>query len=262
MKPLFFQIVHYIPNLFVGGRVPIAAVVRDSSGTDAHIVRAEFHPDERCLGGRDHVAMLSHVLARLELEPRCASTAALGPHIAFDEPRRLPAGVEPDEWLREKVLPRVPHEEGGHSPRRATHGYDWLSRSGLARFIRKRFRPEKPEAPQIHELLGKKLKSVSHWVTDGEQVLLLEPIIPSDSPQRPIEDISTVFGAYRFHLGKRSGVTLGVYMLAGGSSSARYHTQGVLGVTAHQVFDTEDDFGRNSLIARIKALGESTPLLH
>lgn len=263
MKPQYFQIVHYIPNLFAGARVPVAAVVRDASGRYSNLVLAEFHPDEHCLGGRAHVAMLRHVLSRLERNPQEASSAALGPHVAVDEARVLPADVEPAAWLRSKVLPRATHEEASKGSRRATRGYEWLKSAEVAVYVHKRFRPDKPGVPHVAELAYKNLKPVSHWVSNGRNVLLLEPVFPGEQKSSSIEDVSTVFGAYRFHLRSNPLVTLGVYMLPGGNSQVRSQTQQVLNETAHYVFDTDVPIERQNLLSRIRNTGAPlSQLLH
>jgi hypothetical protein len=259
---LTFQIVHYVPNLFVGGRMPVAAMLLGTA-MSARLVRALHLPDERCLGGHGHLAALDFALARLERDPKVASTAVLGPHLEFDHPRQVPAGVDADRWLREHVLPQPPAQPGTRGTRRATYGYAWLKAAGIARFVRKKFRPEKPGTPEVPALLSKGLKPISHWVTDGKQLLLLEPVIPRDLPL-PLEDIATTLGAYRFHLGDEPTVTLGVYMLPGGSPLARVHARRSLQSSAHRVFDTETDTDRNALVSEVRLLGErnSPPLLH
>jgi hypothetical protein len=255
MNPPRFQIVHYVPNLFLGGRVPVAAIVHHDEGKHRVLVRAEFQPDIQCLGGQKQLVALNRALARIEKEPYGASSAALGPHIEVDELRPVPHGVEAVPWLRERVLPRAVRADGARGPTRATHGYNWLAVQGVARHVHKRFRPDKPNVPKISQLENKNLKPISHWTAGSNRLLLMEPIVPDDLRQDPVEDIATVFGAYRYHLRDEPSVTLAVYMLEGGSEGARVHTHRALTTAAHRVFDTTQPDQRAELIQRVREIG-------
>lgn len=250
-----FQLVHYVPNLFLGGRLPVAAMLL-SADAKLRLVRAAHLPDEHCLGGRDQVVALNFALARLERDPSAASTAALGAHVQFDPPRQVPHGVEADKWLREAVLPQPPAARDKRSSNRATRGYAWLQDIGLGFYVNKQFRPEKFEITNVSKLQNKGLKPISHWVSDGEQLLLLEPLIPRGD-RLPFEDVATNLGAYRFHLGDSANITLGVYLLRGGSPEARDYAQRSLQSSAHRVFDTTNAEDRNILIATVSALGRN-----
>ena len=255
-----FQIVHYVPNLFLGGRVPVAAIVHHTDSNHKVLVRADFRPDVQCLGGHAHLVALNHALTRIEKEPHRASSAVLGPHIQVDELRPVPHGVDAAPWLREQVLPRPVAADVVRGPKRATFGYDWLREQGIARFVHKRFRPDNANVPKVPQLEHKNLKTISHWAASSTQLLLLEPIIPDDSQQDVIENVATTFGAYRFHLRDVASVTLAAYMLPGGSDYARDYTRHSLAATAHRVYDTKYDSQRADLITQIKKLADGALL--
>ena len=262
MKPATFQIVHYVPNLFVGGRVPIAAIVKEESEARPRIVRAAYYPDERCLGGREHVFTLQRALERLENEPS-SFASNLGPHLHFEEPRQLPSGVIADSWLRESVLPHAGKRERERGPRRSTFGYRWLSEQGVAKWVRKRFKPGRPGTPDLFGLREHNLEAISQWASDGTRLLLLEPIIPHDVNQEPVARVATVLSAYRFHTQNVPTVQLAVYMLAGSSNpAARAWTRRSLTGVAHVVFDTQVPGERDTLVESIRDIGEHAPLLH
>ena len=59
-----YRLVHFVPDPFLGGRVPIAALLRTPDGVQ--VVRVPHLPGPHCLGGRARAATVQLVVEDLE----------------------------------------------------------------------------------------------------------------------------------------------------------------------------------------------------
>jgi hypothetical protein len=266
MKSPHFQIIHYVPDLFLGGGIPVAAVLVDAF-RGQRLVRASFHPDPRCLGGTEHAIALDLLMRRLEKSlAQFLSREALGPHIRIEEPRPIPADVNPERWLLDHVLPRPPSAKGVRGRRRSTYGFSWLEAHGLGDFVHKQFRVEKFGHAGLLGL-SEGLKPISHWTAGGNQLLLMEPIaldVPEQSLRNVMEEVATLFSAYRYAAGKHApgfDLQLAAYILEGGDAIQRKNVAKNLGTAAHQVFDLERDHDVTSFISQVARIGGAARLL-
>ena len=103
-----FRIVHFLIDPFLGGRIPIAALLRDRENT-LRVIRARHIPGAECLGGAKYAAALRMVLDCLDGSPmfdRLPQT--VGPFAMVANPMSVPEGVhDPALWLELHILPAI-----------------------------------------------------------------------------------------------------------------------------------------------------------
>lgn len=95
--PASYRLVHFIPDPFTEGRVPIAALVE----ADGHVsvVKAPM-PCACSLGGRSGEALLTMGLQALDHAKRFVELPrSMGPHFTLGDPRDVPAGVDAVAWV-------------------------------------------------------------------------------------------------------------------------------------------------------------------
>lgn len=241
-----YRIVHFVPNVLLGTRIPVAALVRHHGETQ--VVRAEQQMDARCLGGTANAALLRMVLASLDEARFDELSMSTGPHAMLDEPRSLPTSPDAFEFVRRHVLPSaVARMRQARRPRWSRQGHAFFQRAGLGAYVRKVYSPRRqPDA--IPALAGAALQSIAHWVAGPTRVLLLEPIAATDvGLDEQVRRIATTFSAYRFHLDSaqvdRAQVSLCAYVLEGASPAACEDVVRELRKPAHEVLclDRVDD---------------------
>lgn len=99
-----YRIVHFVPQPFLGGRIPVAALVRHDGFT--RLVAADRQPDANSVGGVAQAATLRVLLRTLEGASFDDLPPTAGPHAVLDEPRGIPDSVDPFTWVSSFVLPR------------------------------------------------------------------------------------------------------------------------------------------------------------
>lgn len=260
-----YRIVHFVADPFTESRVPIAALVNDAD--QLSVVRVRQIPGPKCLGGRARSATVQMIL-----EDLAASSAGLtwtglpfgiGPHAILGSERSVPDSVtDPVRWVENLIQPPSDdaRERRHRAPWRATYGYQFFKNYNVANYVKKTFKPGVDLDGFLHQahLIG----SVSHYVANRSDLLLLEPIVPSrDSFNDDVGDVAKLFGAYKSvrEADKRKKVTLVAYVLAGGLSSSRNHVLGELGQYADDIIDTSAPGQRDRLIHSIREIGASEP---
>ena len=129
-----YRIVHFVPQPFLGAKIPVAALVRHGGST--RVVAADRQLDVDSLGGVAQVATLRMLLRALEESSFDDLPASAGPHAVLDEPRAVPDNVDPLAWVSSFVLPA--RERGTGRTQRPR----W-SQYGLERHVQKRYSPQR-----------------------------------------------------------------------------------------------------------------------
>lgn len=104
MAPLFrksYRLVYFVPDPFLGGRIPIAALVEEEGAVQ--VVRMPRLPCPDCLGGAAAASIVKMSLMDLEevtaLDER---PEGLGPQVEIGEAREVPAGAGRENRRRKK----------------------------------------------------------------------------------------------------------------------------------------------------------------
>jgi len=98
MNAATFRIVHFVPDPFLGGRVPIAAIVQSDGRLT--VVRVP-HLGPACLGRASAVAAVRLALDDLERLPSFEHLpSSMGPQVVLGEIREVPLHVDdPVGWV-------------------------------------------------------------------------------------------------------------------------------------------------------------------
>lgn len=264
-----YRLVHFVPDPFLGGRVPVAALVEQDGAVS--VARLPHLPGPACLGGQAAWSLVQIVLddlaetTRFDHPPDC-----LGPQALFDKVRLVPAGVvDAKNWVEATLAAHTeaPHPEAPeqpHRPHRSTWGYRFFQTHKVDRFVRKTFRPGEDAGGFLQgaSMLG----PISHFVAGAAEVLLMEPIVP----RRPnweddVRGVAKTFAAYKTALRQERGArraSLAAYVLAGGQERARKAIFRDLARWADLVVDTASDGPRARFLEHIVSTGRSgTPEL-
>lgn len=260
-----YRIVHFVPDPFLGTRLPIAALVEDRGRL--HVANVPNLPGPQCLGGVGAWALVQTILADLheawafDRPPEC-----LGPQAVFGEERRVPGGVENARTWVERLLASHVHRqlppdapEHPHRPQRSTLGYRFFQNYKVEKFVRKTFKPGVDAGRFLRGAAA--LGAISHFVEGASEVLLMEPI----APRRPqweddVQRVAQMFGAYktaRLHERGPRKAALTAYVLEGGSADARTSIIRDLTPFVDDVVDTASAGMRGRFIEHIKATGRS-----
>jgi hypothetical protein len=259
-----FRIVHFMPDLLSGARVPIAALIERE---DRHVqmARADLIPGPAFVGGRAAWSSLNMALEDLtfatsfEILPR-----SIGPFVHMDEARIVPASVgDPVDWVRKHVLPRKliePEdqlEEPPPVPKRQVQGKAFLRTYKVARYVEDNFNGVD------YGFSAKAAFHVSHWVRGSGGLLLMEPIVGSrDDFTDELIRVSSTFLAWRklFENHRRSQEAKEPDFIAyvldarrGESSTVREE----LKEARAQVVDVDVPNERDRFISRIREVGTS-----
>lgn len=257
-----YRIVHFVPEPFLGTRIPVAALVRRER--TLCVVIAEGRMDADCLGSVAHAAALRMLLRTLGDASFEDLPATAGPHALLDEARAVPDDVDPVDWVRSFVLPRHQRlDRKGKRPRWSQYGLEFFRRHQVESYVRKRYSPQlHPDV--IPALRGTRLPPVSHWVKGRDALLLMEPIVPADTRlEHELLNIATAFSAYRFQL-REAPASLVAYVLPGAPPQLRERVRKELETSANLVVDLDSDASRDDFLRRIRAVGETStgPLVH
>lgn len=266
-----YRIVQFVPDPFSGWRVPVAALVK--VGEAVRVVPSPVTPGPACLGGTPRAALF-----------RMISEALVG----ADNLDHLPAGVGPQavlekvhlapmadldaaaRWVAEFVLPQPVARERSDAarhpaPARRMHGARFFETWQVAEYVAPTFKPDTDWGGRLKGLGA--YGSVSHWVGGRDDVLLLEPIVPTRHQfAGDLSEVARLFGAYRFALGQaaeasteaapgKSPATLIAYVLSGSDERKADAVSGLK--AAHHVIDTDNPGDRARFLGMIRDVGRS-----
>ncbi len=256
-----YRLIHFVPDPFSGARVPVAAVLQAHGRLSVHEMPHRPGPD--CLGGRERVAVVHMMLEGLgRMSSFDQLPISFGPQAMLDGAREVPAGVDAQKWLERLLLSSAPPGEKqaatSRPPQRATFGYKFFSNWGVARWVRKTFKP----GVDAHGFLpgASPIGSVSHYVEGRDEILLMEPLMPSRIQiEHDLHKVACLFGGYKAAMtdAKEDRARLIAYVLSGGDEKVRQHIGSALRPYADEVVDTTQDAKRARLIGRIREAGES-----
>ncbi|ATB36263.1 hypothetical protein CYFUS_001677 [Cystobacter fuscus] len=257
-----FRIVHFVPDLVAGSRVPIAALV-ESEGR-VQVARAEHIPGPHCVGGKAAWFSLRMALEDLDFTDSFEQLPrSLGAFVHMDEARFVPATVtDPVQWVERHVLPRrpiLPEDQAERPPpalKRHVQGMRFLQTCKVAHYVQSNFNGS---LLSIHEDTA---SHISHFVAGDTGLLLMEPIIASRADfHEELRHVSNAFLAWRQLFEKRQVArrySFLAYVLDGrrGESST---VRGVLKEAEAEVLDVDVPSERDKLIERIRYVGISNP---
>ncbi len=261
-----YRMVHYVPDPFVGARVPLAALVMVDGAVE--VVKVPNIPGPACLGSRSRAAVASMILDDLTMVTGFDRLPpSIGPHALLDQAYEVPDGVrDVTAWLTnllEGLSPaaRAAAPEHHHAPPRSSLGYRFLEAYKVAQYVRKTFSPG-------HDLDGllvnaTTLGSISHYVPGKHDVLLMEPLIAS-RPQlkEDVRDVAKMFGAYKHairnaQLPRAVRPSLVAYVV--GALTPNLHAaidDGLAGFADH-VYTVERKQPRREFLERVREVGET-----
>ncbi len=259
-----YRLVHFVPDPFLGGRVPVAALIE--SGERVTLRRFSHLPDIGCVGGSRAASVMQMALEDIEADRRFDHLpAGAGPHAVLDSVLEVPADIaDPVAWVETHVLKSPDTVRRAHrSPTRLAYGKAFLRTHHVDGYVKPRFRPT--HRPEMLFKQAAPLTAVTQYVEGGAQILLLEPLAPTRAEFR--QDVSRVcelFGAYGHLLTKSppQGLKLRliVYVLAGGDAARR--AAGIEKVSDFaEVVDTELPTPAAAFVNEVRSVGETGSLL-
>jgi hypothetical protein len=265
-----YRLVHFIPDPFLGGRVPIAAIVDRGSGS-IDIARIPHIPGPACLGGLATSAVVQIILEDLESATHFDRLPlTVGPQVVFGRPWDIPHGVEdPISWIQSNLYARSTvqkHDKEHRAPNRSTFGYRFFENYHVSEYVRKSFHPGTDANGFLPNAAV--LRPISHYVDGRNELLLMEPIVPRRSVwHADVSTIATTFGAYKTalrHEHSRIKTRLTAYVLAGSAKDDLHSIMSELMPFADEVIDTADPHARAKFVAQIRDVGRSrdASLLH
>jgi hypothetical protein len=196
-----YRLVHFTPDPFTGARLPLGAVVVDRSG-EVRVAKVNHLP-LACLGDRGLQIAVQRLHARLDgIGNAEVLPPAFGPYATLGEAVIVPDGVpDPLGWVDALLNPARPRARKEAEPRgaqRPSLGYRFFETWRVARYVRKTFRP----GTDGDGWLGRHaagLPELSHWASGTDEVLLMEPLVPSRSRfEADLKDVAQRIGAYRY----------------------------------------------------------------
>lgn len=250
-----YRIAHFIPDPFLGAKLPMGVVV-ESHG-QVHVHTNPHTPDVRCAGGVAHQYAWMRGVELLKNWDAAGLPAGIGPHVEVSAPMDVPEAFDLDTLVMKLFADRDVEPDEGESlarhrgPRRSTLGYQFLKNFGAARHVRKRFRATKETlATAVH------LDPISQYSTGAERTILLEPLA---FEQRALEDdlrhVATRASAYANAIGldgREDKFSMVVYLLAGGGRKERHLAMDSLEPFA-RVVDTTDKQMRDTFFDELRA---------
>jgi len=261
-----YRMVHYVPDPFVGARVPLAALVMVDGAVE--VVKVPNIPGPSCLGSRSRAAVASMILEDLTMVTGFDRLPpSIGPHALLDQAYDVPDGVrDVATWLTnllEGLAPaaRAEAPEHHHSPQRSSLGYRFLENNRVAQYVRKTFSPDEDFGGVLSS--AKTLGSISHYVPGNHDLLLMEPLIVSRPQLREdIRDVAKMFGAYKTairtaKLTRNFRPSLVAYVI--GALTPNLHAaidDGLAGFADH-VYTVERKAPRREFLERVREVGET-----
>ncbi len=255
-----FRVIHFVPDPFSGGRVPIAALVEQAG--HVHVAFAESKW-ERLLPSN---ARLVARLIRESLGQRASFDdlpASSGPHALLGEVRIVPREVtEPVRWVRGAIfgLGAEPTPEAKPVERRQQVGFRLLSNWKVDQWVRRRYRPAEDT-----NKYAKVLPEISQYVLSQAGLLLMEPVLASQPHfSNQLQHVGTSFMAWRHSLegSKRAPrPSFFAYVISEGDRDRVAEAHDALGDLA-TVVDVAVPKERDGLITTIRKIGQSAAYVH
>jgi hypothetical protein len=250
-----FRVIHFVPDPFSGGRVPIAALV--DLGGRVEVAFAESKWEKLLPANARLVARLirESLGARASFDDLPASS---GPHALLGEVRSVPKEVgEPVRWVRgaifalgDEVLPEQKPTE-----RRQQVGFKLLSSWKVDQWVKRRYRPTEET-----NKYAKVLPEVSQYVLSKAGLLLLEPVLVSQPHfSNQLQHIGTSFMAWHHSLEKSKRTprpTFFAYVISNGDRDRVAEAHDALRELA-TVVDVAASKERDGFISTIKKVGQS-----
>jgi hypothetical protein len=191
-----FRVIHFVPDPFSGGRVPIAALVDVGGRVEVAFAESKW---EKLLPAS---ARLVARLIRESLGTRASFDdlpPSSGPHALLGEVRSVPRDVsEPVRWVRGAIfgLGEVVSPEAKPAERRQQVGLKLLSSWNVDRWVKRRYRPSEDSNP-----FAKVLPEISQYVSSRAGLLLMEPVLVSQAHfTNQLQHIGTSFMAWHHSL--------------------------------------------------------------
>jgi hypothetical protein len=264
-----YRVIHFVPDPFIGSRIPIAAAVK--VGDRLEIATCRHLPADSCVGGKQSGEVLRVILACLDqMRDFKELPVATGPHAVADIVRKLPAGVEnPLQWVRSHVLPQSEatserRQSKARNTKRASLGYRFFETWKIHDLVRKSYDPSE-HWPSLAGNAGLSLPTISHWAGPTSDALLMEPIVPRRKFGDDVRLVSTNFAAYRYFSKRLSvqdgGWKLIAYLLPGCSRHEKESAQQALDATAHRIFDTDDARDREQFVEMIRERAQAAAVV-
>lgn len=263
-----YRLIHFTPDPFAGTRFALGAVVSDERG-QVRVARAEWLPSASCLGDRSLAVVIQQLHSRLDaVESAERLPSTFGPYATLAEPHQIPRGVDDAvAWVQAMLSRAKPEGSRVSNPRgsnRATLGYRFFKTWGVARYVRKTFKPDQDWGGWLSRH-GAGLPQVTHWVEGQERALLMEPVIPSrHQHEKDLKGIATKFGAYKYALDQTDNGRTGqliAYVTGGGHPDQRAEAKETLSAFADVVVDTAEAPARQRFLESIRQVGGEAELL-
>lgn len=256
-----YRLVHFTPDPFTGARLPLGAVVVGRDGA-VRVAKVDSLP-LACLGERGLQIAVQRLHARLDTIGSAETLpTAFGPYATLSEAVVIPEAVaDPLGWVDSLLNPSQPRRRRTAVPRgahRSSLGYRFFETWRVARFVRKTFQP----ATDWEGWLGRHaagLPELSHWVPGIDQVLLMEPVVPTRHRfESELKEIAQRIGVYRYAVenaenGRRGRLI--AYLTAGGHPDQREEARQTLSPFAHEVVDTCEEGPRLRFLDTIRRVG-------
>lgn len=191
-----FRVVHFVPDPFSGGRVPIAALV--DVGGRVEVAYAESRWEKFLPANARLVARLVRK-ALAEGVGFDALPSSSGPHALLGEIRPIPKDVEqPVDWVRQAIF-GVTEEATVQVlklERRQSVGQRLLKEWHVAQWVKRGYRPTEAETKYAHLL-----PEISHYVQGKSGLMLMEPVIAAQPQfESQIQHVGTAFLAWQHSL--------------------------------------------------------------
>lgn len=267
-----YKLIHFVPDPFSGGRVPVGALVEANDRVG--VVLAGHLPGADCLGSYKSAALMRMLVRDLNRVDKFELPVCISPHAKLDAEHVIPDQIrDPFAWVQKHILPHKPEQGEGqklklHDPiiRRATIGFQFFQNWKVHHHVRQTFKPGRDWNNWLKS--GQDvLEPISHWVAGKEQILLMEPIIPEDAHHKFDDEIRKVaqrFLSYRGFFEKnqpeanRQG-QLVAYILPGIGRDLRVKAFAKLDVATDEVVDFTAEKDRSRFFERMRSLGEQEP---
>ena len=256
-----FRVIHFVPDPFSGGRVPIAALV--DLGGRVQVAFAESKWERLLPAGARLVARL----IRESLESRASFDdlpASSGPHAVLGEVRPVPTDVEePVRWVRVAIfgLGEVAEAAPKATERRQQAGFRLLTSWKVAQWVKRRYRPAEDS-----NRYAKVLPEISQYVVSKAGLLLMEPILVSQPHfTNQLQHVGTSFMAWHHSLEKARRdsprPTFYAYVLSNGDRDRVAEAHDALGDLA-TVVDVAAPKEREGFVSTIRKVGQAAVYVH
>lgn len=256
-----FRVIHFVPDPFSGGRVPIAALVDLGGRVQVAFAESKW---ERLLPAN---ARLVAKLIRESLGARASFDdlpSSSGPHAVLGEVRAVPAEVkEPVQWVRGAIfgLGEEVRLEVKPTERRQQAGLRLLASWKVDQWVKRRYRPTEDS-----NRYAKVLPEISQYVMSKAGLLLMEPVLVSQPHfSNQLQHIGTSFLAWHHSLEKARGdsfrPTFYAYVLSDGDRDRVAEAHDALRGLA-TVVDVAAQKERDGFVTAIRRVGQAPAFVH